>query len=356
MKNKITGFMSACLLLSIGVGCGQSGDKKTNTGTGDRFAFVEDAANHKIDVLLDGKPYTSYLYADSLKKAVLFPLRTKGDHFITRGWPVEPRANERTDHPHHIGLWFNYGDVNGLDFWNNSTAIPPEKRMHYGSIQHAKVNALKSHDNEGTLDVSKYWLEPEGDSLILEETKYIFRVLPDSSTSIVLDVKLKALKDLSFKDNKEGLIGIRLARELEHPSDKPATFTDANGIATRVEKADNTGVTGRYISSEGKEGDDVWGTRGSWVNLNGTIAGEKVSLLMIDHPKNPGYPTYWHARGYGLFAANPLGQKEFSKGKEELNFKLAKGESTEFKYEVLIHSGSNLDANAAAKFAESFSK
>ncbi len=105
------------------------------------------------------------------------------------------------------------------------------------------------------------------------------------------------------------MLGIRVARELEHPSDKPEIFTDASGIATAVPTLNNDGVTGMYRSSEGIEGDDVWGTRGKWVNLTGEINGEKVSLAILDHPKNPGYPTYWHARGYGLFAANTLGQK-----------------------------------------------
>ena len=143
-------------------------------------------------------------------------------------------------------------------------------------------------------------------------------------------------------DNKEGLLGIRLARELEHPSNKPEQFTDANGIATEVAKLNNEGVTGKYRSSEGIEGDNVWATRGRWVNLNGKIENEPVSLVILDNPGNVGYPTYWHARGYGLFAANPLGQKEFSKGKETLNYKLKAGKSVKFKYKVLINSGSNL--------------
>ena len=346
-----TMLMGVVVASAAFIGCGQSQsgqsqDTQTQTEQTDRFSFVEHPESNRIDVLLDGQPYTSYCYADSLKKAVLFPLRTKGGHFVTRGWPVQPRANERTDHPHHIGVWFNYGDVNGLDFWNNSTAIPAEKQVNYGSIHHAAVNGTESNGNTGVLDVTKYWENSQGDSLLREDTRYTFAVEADSSTSIELAVKLTALTDVSFKDNKEGVIGIRVARELEHPSDQPAKFTDANGIVTEVAKANNDGVTGHYLSSEGIEGDDVWGTRGKWVTLNGTIEGEDVSLVIMDHSGNPGYPTYWHARGYGLFAANPLGQKELSGGKEELNFKLDNGESTEFRYKILIHAGSKLDAAA----------
>ena len=203
--------------------------------------------------------------------------------------------------------------------------------------------ATESTGNTGVLDVTKYWQGPAGDTLLKEDTRYIFQVDKDGNTSIELDIRLTALTDVSLNDNKEGVLGIRLARELEHPSDEPAKFTDANGIVTEVAQANNDGVSGHYISSEGVEGDDVWGTRAKWVTLNGTIEGEDVSLVILDHEGNPGYPTYWHARGYGLFAANPLGQKALSGGKEELNFKLDKDASTRFRYKILIHAGSQLD-------------
>ena len=255
-------WISALVLGTAFVGCGQSQSGQSQsgqaqTGQADRFAFVEHPEHRRIDVLLDGQPYTAYCYADSLKKPVLFPLRTKGGHFVTRGWPVQPRANERTDHPHHIGLWFNYGDVNGLDFWNNSTTIPAEKRMDYGSIHHAAVTGTESRGNTGMLDVTKYWLGPQGDSLLKEDTRYVFQVDDGDNTSIALEIKLTALTDVSLNDNKEGVLGIRLARQLEHPSNEPAKFTDANGIVTEVAQANNDGVTGHYISSEGVEGDDV---------------------------------------------------------------------------------------------------
>ena len=107
---------------------------------------------------------------------------------------------------------------------------------------------------------------------------------------------------------------------------------------------DNTGITGNYRSSEGIEGEKVWSTRGKWVNLTGKIGEEDISIAMLDHPSNVSYPTYWHARGYGLFAANPLGAKVFSNGKDERNLKLAPKESVTFKYRVVITSGKVTDA------------
>lgn len=304
-----------------------------------RFSIVEKKEEKKIDINIDGKLFTAYIYPDSLMKPVLYPIVTSNGSFITRGWPLDPRAGERVDHPHHVGLWFNYGNVNGLDFWNNSTSIPPQKKNQYGVIQHSKVNSIKTENDRAILDVTSFWVNSDGIKLLKEDTQYIFTAT-NNNRAIQINVKLTALKeDVSFKDNKEGLLGLRLARELEHPSDQPEKFTDANGIATAVAEMNNNGVTGLYRSSEGLEGDDVWGTRGEWVNLTGKIGNEPVSVVILDHSKNIGFPTYWHARGYGLFAANPLGQKEFSEGKEELNLKLKAGKSIAFKYKVLIQSG-----------------
>ena len=144
---------------------------------------------------------------------------------------------------------------------------------------------------------------------------------------------------VSFTDNKEGVLGLRVARGLEQPSKTPEVFTDASGRPTSVPVLNNEGVVGSYRSSEGLEGDAVWGTRGRWTMLTGVVENEPVTLAILDHPRNAGFPTYWHARGYGLFAANPLGQKALSNGKDELNLRLEPGQSTTFRHRVLILSG-----------------
>jgi hypothetical protein len=130
---------------------------------------------------------------------------------------------------------------------------------------------------------------------------------------------------------------------------------DSHGVVTTVDKMDNTYIKGNYRSSEGIEGAKVWGTRGRWMKLSSEINGESVTLVIIDNPSNVGYPTYWHARDYGLFAANPLGQKIFSEGKEELNFSLKKGKSTTFKYRLVVVSG-NLSDNEINKLADEYAK
>ena len=97
-----------------------------------RVEVVPNEAARRVDVSVDGKPFTSYIWPTTRKKPVLYPLRTAKGTLVTRGYPLEPRKGERVDHPHHVGLWFNHGDVNGLDFWNNSDAIPADHRSMIG--------------------------------------------------------------------------------------------------------------------------------------------------------------------------------------------------------------------------------
>ncbi|MCC9135567.1 PmoA family protein [Pontibacter silvestris] len=315
--------------------------KVSGPGKAKRFMLTENKQGKHVDVTIDGKPFTSYIYPDDVKKPVLYPILTAKGNPITRGWPINPRPGERVDHPHHVGMWFNYGDVNGHDFWNNSNDVGNHPGP-FGTIRHLSVDKMTNGDQMAELEVSSEWQKPDGTAMVREKTSYVFSGEGDNRI-IDRTTTLTALKeDVLFKDNKEGVIAIRLARELEHPSNKPEVFTDASGKATAVPEMNNKGVTGHYTSSEGIEGDNVWGTRGKWVNLTGKLGEEPVSVIIMDNPQNIGYPTYWHARGYGLFAANPLGQKAMSDGKEELNFKLPAGKSVTFKHRVVVHSGSNL--------------
>ncbi|NID08597.1 DUF6807 domain-containing protein [Fibrivirga algicola] len=311
----------------------------------------------RVAVLVDGQLFTAYIYPgpDVLKKPALYPILTASGNPITRGWPMDPRPGERVDHPHHVGLWFNYGDVNGYDLWNNSSAVDP-KGM-YGTIVNTNIARLNENGNSAELTVEADWQDRDGKPMLHETTQFTFSA--DGATRrIDRQTTLKAVgNDVIFKDNKEGMLGLRVARQLEHPSTKPDLFTDASGKTTAVPKLDNEGVTGKYHSAAGIDGDAVWGTRAPWVTLTGTLPkNEPVAVTIIDHPANPGYPTYWHARGYGLFAANPMAPSVMSSGKEApMNYTLKAGQSVVFRHRVLITEGTQND-QALNKEAAAFAK
>jgi len=300
---------------------------------------VPNEASNRVDVFVDGQPFTSYIWPDILKKPVLFPLRTASGTLITRGWPLEPRAGERTDHPHHVGFWFNYENVNGVDFWNDSTALPAEQQAKMGRIVQRRIVKTRSGRDQGELKVEMDWIMPDQKPILHEKTDFIFRTAPGVRIVDRITTLTALDKPVVFKDSKDGLIGLRVRRELEQPETDAVTYTDASGRPTTVKAMSTNGVTGLYRSSEGLTGDAVWGTRGRWTMLSGTVNQEDITLVMLDHPGNPGFPTYWHARGYGLFAANPLGQAVFSKGKEKLNFTIQPKQSATFRYRLVILDG-----------------
>ncbi len=302
-------------------------------GKAPKVELVRREAERRVDVLVDGKPFTTYAWPENLAKPVLFPLRTDVGQVITRGFPVDPQPDEARDHPHHVGLWFNYGDVAGADFWGNSAGIRKEPAGDkHGSIVHRSVDSARGGAGRGELTVSADWLMPDGKPAVREQTRYAFAASAGRMAVDRVATLTASSATVPFPDNKEGMLALRLAGSLEHPSRR------------------NPKATGSYRSSEGKVGDEVWGTRARWVMLTGKVADAPVTVAILDHPKNPGFPTYWHARGYGLFAANPLGQKALSKGKETLDFAVERGRPARFAYRIVLLSRDARPEDIEAEF------
>jgi hypothetical protein len=308
---------------------------------------------NKIDILVGHSLFTRFIYPDSLEKPVLFPISDAGGTWITRGFPMEPRTGEPTDHPHHLGLWFTYENVNGLDFWNNSYAIPLEKKSQYGWIKTDSILDILS----GTIGILRYharWVNQQNQTLMEENTRYEFS---GTGQERIIDriTELTADTDILFADAKDGVLGLRLTRELQIPNGQEHYFSDNKGNKTVVKK--DVFSNGDYLTSEGKRGDSAWGTRGRWCKVFGKIKDDSVSITIFDHADNPNYPTFWHARGYGLFAANPLGEKIFTNGKTALNLNMKKNEKIIFRYRILIQNGkSTCTVHYLNQIADSFNK
>jgi hypothetical protein len=285
-----------------------------------------------IDVLVDGNHITSYIHqidpnrplaADGvlLTKPVLFPLRTPSGITVTRGWPFERVEGERQDHAHHIGLYFTYDQINGNNFWNNSRRPLP-------AIKH--VNAEVSTDGQGhrTLATMANWIGQDGETLLTE--KRLTSFIPGRSEHILdIDIELKAVVDkVEFGDTKEGMFAIRLAQWLTENTD------------SRYQLG-----TGAYLSCNGdKRERGVWGKRAEWVRIEGRKDGTTVGIAILNHPDSTNYPTYWHARGYGAFSANPLGQYAFQRARKvdpptRFGLVLKKGETAPFRFRVILYEG-----------------
>lgn len=320
-----------------------------------KVTLVKMDDKHKVDVMIDGKLFTSYQYPSNLEKPFLYPVYAPNGSVITRGFPLEPRKGERIDHPHHIGLWFNHGNVNGLDFWNNSSAIPAAKKNEYGHIVVTSVDKVKS-GKPATLQTTSEWRDNKDNVLLVEKTTYVFSADKNTRTVDHISTLTAVNGKVVISDNKEGMFAIRVDRAFEMPSNESLIFTDEKGNPTTVKATDNTGVTGMYASSSGLTGEKVWGTREEWVLLSGTKDGVLTTFGIFDNPKNPGYPAYSHARGYGLFSMNNLGQNSYDPKKEKVSYTLEKGQSMTLYHRFFVQSGAEVTADQAKGIAADFAK
>jgi hypothetical protein len=348
MRVKSLLFVLLCIILTVSCRTKSGGEENS------KIEFLNNQADNKLDILINGKLFTSFCWPDDVYKPILYPVLTSAGTEITRGFPLHPREGEQVDHIHQVGIWLNYGNVNGFDFWGNG--YRGVKEPNGGVIKHLKIERLESRNGKGSFVSAEKWLDPAGNKLLTERTQYYFTAI--GKTRIIDRVTTLTAGDTSvvFKDTKEGMFGIRVARQLELPSKEGVILIGADGNPSAVKDTLNKDVSGNYRSSEGTEGAAVWGTRAKWMDLSGIIGNEKISVVVCDHPENPGYPTYWHARGYGLFAANPLGWSDFTKGKETLGFMIPAKKSAKFRYRVIISSGTYLTDSEINRFADEFNK
>jgi len=263
-----------------------------------------------IDVMINGNLFTTYKYGEDLTKPILYPVKSPSGILMTRRFPFEIIPGESNDHPHHFGIFFTYDKVNDDGFWNNATS-PPQ-------IKHVKFTKM----SDGQLSTISQWVGKSG-KVLLEEKRDMFFSEEPNQYAIDFNIVLTAQDEkIVFSDTKEGMFAIRVADWLSE------------------EKG-----TGRYLDSNGNSGEpNVWGKRGSWTRLEGKNDRKTIGIAIINHPESVNYPTYWHARGYGLFSANPLGQLDYQKGTkvenpQPLNFTLNPGQSALFRFRIIIYEG-----------------
>jgi hypothetical protein len=273
----------------------------------------------KIDIDVDGKPFTTFYAGEDANKPYLWPLRSADGKIVTRRWPNEKDTGESHDHLHHRGLWFSYDDVNGIQFWANDPSYAARDPK-IGKIIVTKV-LYSDGTKTGTLTMQADWTAPDGKVLLHENRTMTFHADP-TLRIIDFDIRLTAAENVTFGDTKEGAFAIRLADSM----------TEKKG-------------GGEMVNAEGQRGmKNVWGKRSNWVDYSGNVDGEKLGVAIFDSPSNPRHPVYWHARDYGLFALDPFGQHAFDPSQPESNWKLDSGKSLRFRYRVVIHPG---DADAA---------
>src|SRR6202451_1109683 len=181
---------------------------KQNGAATPRIQILPNEFARRVAIVSDEKPFPSSICPDTLTKPVLYPLRAADGTVVTRGFPLEPRAGERVDHPHHVGLWFNYGNVDNFDFWNNSYAIKKEDAPKMGNVVQRKIVSAKSGNDKGELTVETDWISGTQKLLLKEHTEFIFSGDKNSRTIDRVTTLQAQDEKVGFHDDKEGMFGL----------------------------------------------------------------------------------------------------------------------------------------------------
>ncbi|MHC4425844.1 MAG: DUF6807 domain-containing protein [Planctomycetota bacterium] len=293
--------------------------------------------DNRIDVVIAGKLFTSYLYGDKLTKPLLVPVRTPSGIEVSRRHPLTKIEGGSSDHEHHVGIFFAVDQVNGVKFWNNKSLSP--------QIRHVKITEVAGGVGTGKLSTVANWVD-DNKQVMLEEKRTMLFVAGEHgheyAVDLSIDLKAKCPRIL-FEDIEEGMFAIRVSDYLRESNSKALLR------ANRPMPKESVSGTGRYFSSNGDEtAKNVWGKRARWVALQGMRKGKVVGVAILNHPASINYPTYWHVRDYGLFSANPLGQGDFQRQRPRkyrknkvvpLRLTLQQDETVHFRFLVIVYDG-----------------
>jgi hypothetical protein len=308
-----------------------------------QISFIQ--KENQLDVMADDNLLVSYWYSQHLSKPILYPVMTPSGHQVTRDFPFKEVTGESHDHPHHTGVSFTYGssgEVNGQSFWANPhDRTPLTSDIKLPQIRQIEVVDMKEGKGRASLKTINHWVNHHARP-ILAENRLMEFYARDNEYIIDFTINLSAIDTVvTFEDTKEGMFAIRVADWLAE---------DANGTREKS--------TGVFENAEGEMTEkNIWAKRSSWVRLEGERDGKGVGVTIMHHPESLNYPTYWHARGYGCFAANPIGQFDYQKGRnldnpQHRTLVLQPGESALFKFRMVIYEGTRSKDDIDKEFAE----
>jgi len=294
---------------------------------------------NRIDVVIAGEPFTSYLYGT---------VRTPSGIEVSRRHPLSKIEGGSMDHEHHVGIFFAVDQVNGVNFWKN-TSISPQ-------IRHVKITEMAGGSGRAKLSTLANWIDDKQQVLLEEKRTMVFVAGEhEQEYSIDLSIDLTAVcPRVLFEDIEEGMFAIRVSDYLRESN--PETSPQPG----RPLPAESLSGTGRYFSSNSDQtAKNVWGKRARWVALQGVRQGKVVGVAILNHPASINYPTFWHARNYGLFSANPLGQADFQRQQPRqyrknkvipLRLTLEKGETAHFRFLVIVYEGFRTNQQIEERF------
>ena len=277
-----------------------------------RCAIEHECREDRVKVSLGGTPFMTFHHGTGYPKPFINPILTPGGVNMLR----EPLpAYSEGEHPWQRGLTLMQGAINGVDCWGEfdrpgfGRTVQDEMAVEQGPLS----LAIASRNT---------WYE--GDRPLMSDRRQ-YRLFDTGRDAVVLDVIFTLVAShgpVTIGSTKEG-----------------------GFLSIRVNPSMNASGDGRMRNAYGA-GDETgcWSRRAHWMDYCGPVGGETAGFAVFDHPDNPRYPTAWHVRGYGLFAANCWMIWD--------DYHCAADTETTFRWRVVIHSGDTEEADIAERFLD----
>lgn len=293
----------------------------------------------RVRVEIDGQLFTEYVYGDGASRPYCYPILATDGTPLTRDFPMKQTPGEETDHPWHRSLWFAHAFMNGVDFWNEGGGDASKSPKTKGRSEQEVLLEATSGDT-GTLRTRNRWVAPDGRLICTDVRTLRFHGNP-TGRFLDYEITLQApnQEPLLLGDNKDGTMAIRVAQWMTLPHKYQGKQAPGSG---------------HLLTSTGFRDDEAWGKRADWCDYYAPKAGKVYGVAIFDHPDNFRHPTWWMARGYGLFGANPFGQHDFEDLKDQPqigNHTIPAGGTLTLRYRFYFHEGDPVEAGVAAQYA-----
>jgi hypothetical protein len=296
----------------------------------------------RVRVEIDGQLFTEYVFGDGATRPYCYPVLAKDGTSLTRDFPQKQTPGEETDHKWHRSIWFAHSYINNVDFWNEAggdVGKSPKDKGNTVNDGDIKITSGKV----GTLVAHNKYVAPDGRVICTDERTLRFHADAEGRyLDYELTIKAPANESVLFGDNKDGTMAIRLAQWMTTPH-------KAKGV--------EVGGKGKIITSTGFKDNEAWGKRADWCDYYSEKDGKTYGIAIFDNPQNLRHPTWWMARPYGLFGANPFGQRDYETTKEKPitepvgNHTVPAGGTLTLKYRMYFHNGDEKAAKIADKYA-----
>ena len=295
----------------------------------------------RVRVEVGGQLFTEYVFGDGASRSYCYPILAPDGTPLTRDFPMKKDTGEDTDHPWHRSLWFAHSMMNGVDFWNEGTGDVGRSPKDKGRSEHESFVEVKS-GTVGMIHAKTRWVAPDGKLIATDDRTLRFGSAPDGRY-IDFEISVHALPDtpLVFGDNKDGTMATRLAQWMTMPH-------KVKGV--------ETGGTGHIVNAKGDVDGKVWGTRADWCDYHAAHGGKTYGVAIFDHPETLRHPTWWMARDYGLFGANPFGwhdyETAFKNEPHKGDYTVPAGGTLTQRYRLYFHMGDEKTAKLDERYKE----